>query len=230
MSNNFAEQADSSYDLRVNLSITEARVLGCLIEKDITTPDNYPLSLNSLVNACNQKSNRDPVMTLDEEAVLSALDGLHEKNLAGTASGADSRVTKYEHRAYDTLKLGRREIAVLCELLIRGPQTPGELRGRAERMHKFEDLSDVTSTLHRLMERDPALVAMLPRQPGMKESRYAHLMSGELESISSAVPQTAPTSTTRSDRIEELETEVAELRREVSELKAELAEFKKSFQ
>lgn len=219
----------SDYHFAVNLTPTEARVLGCLIEKDITTPDNYPLSLNSLVNACNQKSNRDPVMALDEDAVLTALDGLHEKNLAGTASGADSRVTKYEHRAYDTLKLGRREIAIICELLIRGPQTPGELRGRAERMHKFEDLSDVTSSLHRLIEREPALVAMLPRQPGTKESRYAHLLSGEIESVQVLAHEVAAPTRPAADRVGNLEAQVADLKSEIEDLRAQFAEFKKSF-
>ena len=214
----------------MNLTATEARVLGCLIEKDITTPDNYPLSLNSLINACNQKSNRDPVMSLDESAVLSALDGLHAKNLAGTASGADSRVTKYEHRAYDTLKLGRREIAIICELLIRGPQTPGELRGRAERMYKFEDLSDVTTTLHRLAEWDPPLVVMLPRQAGMKESRYAHLMSGPVEAAVPFEAHQANRSSDPRDRIGELEKQLAEMRSEIDSLQRQFAEFKRSFE
>lgn len=214
----------------MNLTANEARVLGCLIEKDITTPDNYPLSLNSLVNACNQKSNRDPVMTLDEDSVLSALDGLNQQHLAGTAGGADSRVTKYEHRVYDALKLGRREIAIICELLIRGPQTPGELRGRAERMHKFEDITDVHSTLQRLMQWEPPLVAMLQRQPGTKESRYAHLMSGEVEAAPvPAQPHRAPI-TEDDDRVAKLEQQVSALRNEMDEIKRQLAEFKKSFE
>lgn len=214
----------------MNLTANEARVLGCLIEKDITTPDNYPLSLNSLMNACNQKSNRDPVMTVDESSVLSALDGLNQLNLAGTASGADSRVTKYEHRVYDTLKLGRREVAIMCELLIRGPQTPGELRGRAERMHKFEDITDVHSTLQRLMQWDPPLVAMLPRQPGTKESRYAHLMSGEVESA--PIPATEHRAAPKEDhdRVARLEQQVAEMRTELDEVKRRLDEFRKAFQ
>jgi len=215
----------------VNLAANEARVLGCLIEKDITTPDNYPLSLNSLVNACNQKSNRDPVMSLDESAVLSALDGLNQLNLAGTAGGADSRVTKYEHRVYDTLKLGRREVAIICELLIRGPQTPGELRGRAERMHKFEDITDVHSTLQRLMQWDPPLVAMLPRQSGTKESRYAHLMSGEVESAPSPTPaHRAAAPADNHDRVTRLEQQVAEMRTELDEVRRRLDEMKRVFE
>src|SRR5512142_2156763 len=151
------------------LSDVEARVLGALIEKDITTPDYCPLSLNALINACNQKSNRDPVMALDENAVRDALDSLKEKRLAGPTSSADSRVTKYEHRLQEAFNFDRREIAVLCVLLLRGPQTPGELRGRTERMYRFEELADVQATLQRLIER--TLVKMLPRQPGTKESR-----------------------------------------------------------
>src|ERR1700756_2432887 len=163
----------------VRLTDTEARVLGSLVEKDITTPDYYPLSINALVNACNQKSNRDPVMTLGEDSVRQALHSLNEKGLAGNASTAGgSRVPKYEHRMQEAFNLTRPETAVLCVLLLRGLQTPGELRGRAERMHRFEDLTDVQSTLQRLMTREEPLVKILPRQPGTKEARYAHLLSG----------------------------------------------------
>src|SRR5260370_10899001 len=133
--------------MEIKLTETEVRVLGSLIEKDITTPEYYPLSLNALVNACNQKTNRDPVMQLDEDAVRDALDGLQQQRLAGPARGADSRVTKYEQRLQEAFNFTRPEIAVLCVLLLRGPQTPGELRGRAERMHRFEALEDVQSTL-----------------------------------------------------------------------------------
>src|SRR2546421_8199048 len=154
------------------LNNAEVRVLGSLIEKDITTPDYYPLSLNALVNACNQKNNRDPVMTLDEAAVRGALATLQERRMAGPAGGADSRVTKYEHRLQEVFNFDRREIAIVCVLLLRGPQTPGELRGRADRMYRFETLDDVQSGLQRLMERQPPFVAVLSRQPGTKESRY----------------------------------------------------------
>src|SRR5580693_8813560 len=160
------------------LTDVEVRVLGSLIEKDITTPDYYPLSLNALVNACNQKNNRDPVMTLEDDAVSHALATLQEKRLAGPASGADSRVTKYEHRLQEVFNFDRREIAIVCVLLLRGPQTPGELRGRTDRMYHFEALDDVVSTLDRLAQREPSLTAILPRQPGTKESRYTHLFSG----------------------------------------------------
>src|SRR5213075_1601375 len=168
----------------LNLTGIEVRVLGSLIEKDITTPDYYPLSLNALVNACNQKNNRDPLMSLDEASVRQALSSLQERRMAGPAGGADSRVTKYEHRLQEVFNFTRPEIAVLCVLLLRGPQTPGELRGRTERMHHFEALDDVQSALQKLAQRDPPLVNVLPRQPGTKESRWVHLMAGDV-----AVPE-----------------------------------------
>src|SRR5665213_2869764 len=142
----------------MNLTETEVRVLGSLIEKDITTPEYYPLSLNALVNACNQKSNREPVMNLDEESVREALRGLEEDGLAGPADTFDSRVKKYEHRLQEVFNFDRRETALICVLLLRGPQTPGELRGRSERLHKFDELSEVESTLQKLMKREPPLV------------------------------------------------------------------------
>src|SRR5215813_12611384 len=169
--------------MQVTLTEIEARVLGSLIEKDITTPDYYPLSLNALVNACNQKNNRDPVMTLDENAVRDALSTLQKNRLAGPASGADSRVTKYEHRLQEVFNFDRREIAIICVRLLRGPQTPGELRTRTDRMYRFEALDDVEATLKKLTEREPSLIAVLPRQPGTKESRYTHLFSGEPPAI-----------------------------------------------
>jgi uncharacterized protein YceH (UPF0502 family) len=155
-------------ELQLNLTDTEARVLGALIEKDITTPDYYPLSLNALVNACNQKNNRDPVMNLGEDVLRQALASLQEKRLAGPAGGADSRVTKYEHRLQEVFNFDRRETAVICVLLLRGPQTPGELRGRTERMYRFEALEDVQSAIQKLMDRQPPLARVLPRQPGTK--------------------------------------------------------------
>ena len=219
------------------LTEIETRVLGSLIEKDITTPDYYPLSLNALVNACNQKNNRDPVVTLGEEAEREALATLQEKRLAGSASGADSRVTKYEHRLQEVFNFDRREIAILCVLLLRGPQTPGELRTRTERMYHFEALEDVVSTLDRLSQREPPLAAILPRQPGTKESRYTHLFSGQPEASSVSVARallpadltTGPTSTTP-DRLTKLEEEVAQLRRELSEVQQQLASFRKQFE
>ena len=217
--------------MRVDLlSDVEVRVLGALVEKDITTPDYYPLSLNALVNACNQKNNRDPVMTLDEDAVRAALDSLQVQRLAGPASGADSRVTKYEHRLQEVFNFDRREIAILCVLLLRGAQTPGELRGRAERMYRFEELEDVHATLDRLSQREPPLVAVLPRQPGTKESRYMHLLSGNVAPAESAPARGVAHPSGGDDRIASLEIEVTELRREVAEMQQQLAAFRKQFE
>jgi uncharacterized protein len=211
------------------LTEVEVRVLGSLIEKDITTPDYYPLSLNALVNACNQKNNRDPVMTLHEDAVRAALDSLQVQRLAGPASGADSRVTKYEHRLQEVFNFDRREVAVLCVLLLRGAQTPGELRGRAERMYRFEELEDVLATLDRLSQREPPLVAVLPRQPGTKESRYTHLFSGSTAAAELASPRGLG-SPSGDDRLDHLEGEMTELRREVAEIRQQLAAFRKQFE
>ena len=210
------------------LNDIEVRVLGSLIEKDITTPDYYPLSLNALINACNQKSNRDPVMELNEEAVRGALDTLQQKRLAGPARGADSRVTKYEHRLQEVFNFDRREIAVLCVLLLRGPQTPGELRGRSERLYRFEDLTEVQSALQALMRREPALVKALPRQPGTKEVRFMHLLAGDSEGLEPAT-QVSTTAAAESERITYLEEQVAGLRKEIAEVKQQLEEFRKQF-
>jgi len=212
------------------LTVIETRVLGALIEKDITTPDYYPLSLNALVNACNQKNNRDPVMTLDEGAVSDALSSLQEKRLAGPAGGADSRVTKYEHRLQEVFNFDRREIAVLCVLLLRGPQTPGELRSRTDRMYRFEALDDVVSTLDRLAQREPALVAILSRQPGTKESRYMHLFAGDAPPADLRPARTVSAAAGDSDRLAHLEHEVLELRKEVAEIHEQLTAFRKQFE
>lgn len=220
-----------SKEMKIVLTDVEARVLGALVEKDITTPDYYPLSLNALVNACNQKNNRDPVMNLDESAVRDALNGLHDDGLAGPASGADGRVTKYEHRLQETFNFTRGETAVLCVLLLRGPQTPGELRGRTERMHQFEDLDAVQFSLQKLMQREPPLVAVLPKQPGTKEARYAHLLSGEIDVAELQSQSPSPVSRSADgERISRLEGEVANLQREVSDLKQQLEEFRKQFE
>jgi uncharacterized protein YceH (UPF0502 family) len=211
------------------LDAVEARVLGSLVEKDVTTPDYYPLSLNALVNACNQKNNRDPVLNLDEDSVRRALESLQDKRLAGPAGGADSRVTKYEHRLQEAFNFTRGETAVLCVLLLRGAQTPGELRGRTERMHRFEDLSDVQAVLQRLMHRDDPLVKMLSRRPGEKESRYAHLLSGDVEDVAIPLPG-SPTPAPGQERLTLLESEVVALRRELAELKQEVEKFRKQFE
>ena len=212
------------------LSDVEVRVLGSLIEKDITTPDYYPLSLNALVNACNQKNNRDPVMTLEENAVRAALDSLQAQRLAGPASGADSRVTKYEHRLQEVFNFDRREIAILCVLLLRGAQTPGELRGRAERMYRFEELEDVHATIEKLSQREPPLVAVLPRQPGTKESRYMHLLAGGAPAEGVATVRAAGAASAEIDRVTRLESEVAELRKEAAEMREQFAAFRRQFE
>jgi uncharacterized protein len=198
----------------IELSPVAARVLGSLVEKEITTPEYYPLSLNALMNACNQKNNREPVTKLDEDEIRQALHRLEDDGLAGAAHASESRVAKYEHRMQEVFNFTRGEIAVICVLLLRGPQTPGELRGRTERMHRFEELSDVQSTLQKLMQREPPLVTVLPRQPGTKEVRYAHLLSGEvIEDVPSA---------RAADETGGLEAEVAALRQEVAELRAQV--------
>ncbi len=214
----------------LNLTANEARVLGALIEKDITTPEYYPLSLNALVNACNQKSNRDPVMQLDDNAVCDALSALQERRLVGPTSGADSRVTKYEHRTQEVFNFTRPEVAVLCTLLLRGPQTPGELRGRAERMHRFESLEDVESALQKLSHRDPPLVKVLPRQPGTKEPRWAHLLAGDVLLPDAPTPATATHGPPDADRVARLEMEVAALRQELTALKEQVEAFRKQFE
>src|SRR5580765_1837602 len=164
--------------MTLQLTAAEVRALGALVEKEITTPEYYPLSVNALMNACNQKSNREPVMTLGEEAVRQALRSMSEQALVRSAGG-DSRVPKYEHRLNELYNFHRHEIAVLCVLMLRGPQTPGELRTRAERMYAFEDLEAVHAALNLLIRREPAIVKVLPRQPGTKESRYMHLLAGD---------------------------------------------------
>jgi uncharacterized protein YceH (UPF0502 family) len=213
------------------LTEVETRVLGSLVEKELTTPEYYPLSLNALVNACNQKSNRDPVMNLDEEAVREALRTLDKKGLAGAADNMVSRVSKYEHRLQEAYNFTRHEIAILAELLLRGPQTPGELRSRADRMHKFDDLGIAQSTLQRLMKREPPLVKVLPRQPGTKEARYAHLLSGDVEAPPESAAGVAATSSAHGgDRIARLEDQVENLQSEIADLKQQFAAFRKQFE
>jgi uncharacterized protein len=205
----------------IQLTAAEARVLGSLMEKESTTPEYYPLSLNALSNACNQRSNREPVMNLDEDDLRQALHGLEAKGLAGRAQAAEGRVPKYEHRLGEAFNLSRAEAALMCVLLLRGPQTPGELRGRTERMHSFDEVADVLAGLEKLMQREPPLAAVLPRQPGTKESRYAQLLSGAVESNLGSASEPGPEAhpTTRDERIAQLEAEIAELRRELAELR-----------
>jgi uncharacterized protein len=215
----------------VVLNAIEVRVLGSLIEKELTTPEYYPLSLNALVNACNQKSNRDPVMSLEEAEVIKALDSLRFKQFA-LLSGAGGRVSKYRHALVEKFRFSPAELSLICELLARGAQTVGELRTRADRMHQFSDLAEVEAVLGELMERTPAIVTRLPRQPGRKESRYCHLFSGEpdtsaLETESGPVRGRVAADSGQLDR---LEAEVSGLRQEVTELRQLVADFKKSFE
>ncbi|TSK07410.1 MAG: DUF480 domain-containing protein [Geobacter sp.] len=212
----------------VTLNGIELRVLGSLIEKELTTPEYYPLSLNALVNACNQKSNRDPVLNLDEAEVTGALDSLRFKQFA-LISGTGGRVAKYRHTLVEKFRFSPAELSVLCELMLRGPQTVGELRTRGERMHPFADLAEVESVLQDLMERTPPLVVRLPRQPGRKESRYCQLFAGEPDLSEAAAPE-APRNGGGDDRIAKLEQEVADLREEVAALRLAIDEFRKSFE
>jgi uncharacterized protein YceH (UPF0502 family) len=236
-SGRFRIAQSSCYDfgMALQLSDVEARVLGALVEKETTTPEYYPLSLNALVNACNQKSNRDPVLTLEEEPVRRALRSLSDQAMVRSAGG-DSRVAKFEHRLNELYNFHRHEMAVLCVLLLRGPQTPGELRTRAERMYAFDDLEAVHSALHLLMRREPPLVKILPRQPGTKESRYMHLLSGDTAPVEQAAaehiaePQTPSNNSPDGDRVAQLEAEIMELRRELNTLREQFAMFQKQFQ
>jgi uncharacterized protein YceH (UPF0502 family) len=215
--------------MSVELTAAEARVIGCLIEKQVTTPDQYPLSLNALVNACNQKSNRDPVLALTESEVQRVVDGLAHRHLVVEKSGFGSRVPKYQHRfcggEYAALKLTPQEAAILCELMLRGPQTPGELRARASRMAEFGDVSEVEAALQALALRDPEplvnqpLVAQLPREPGRRESRYAQLLCGPVEAQAAATAPAHAAAEPVADRLARLEDEVQQLRAELDELR-----------
>lgn len=217
----------------ITLNDIEVRVLGSLIEKELTTPEYYPLSLNSLTNACNQKSNRDPAMALTEEDVVRALDSLRFKQLS-VLSAEGGRVPKYRHLLAEKLGLMPAELAILCELLVRGPQTGGELRTRGERMHPFGDLAAVEEVLQELMVRETPLITLLPRQPGRKEGRYAQLFSGlpeVTEESSEGRPEAARQRVVaENERIAKLEEEVAVLRGEVVELQQMMAEFKAQFE
>lgn len=207
----------------MNLTFSETRVIACLIEKQITTPDQYPLSLNALTNACNQKSNRDPVLELSEATVQDTVDSLIKKYLVSRAPGYGGRVTKYQHRFCNTefgeFKLSPQAVAIVCELLLRGPQTPGELRSRAERLCKFTDVSEVEAELEKLMAREPPLVSKLPREPGKRESRYAHLF-GDRQPTNPALHTSTDTceASSNGERIEALERQVLELQQALEEL------------
>lgn len=223
--------------MRYELDKIEERVLGSLIEKSITTPDYYPLTLHALTAACNQKSNRDPVLELDEKSVVRALDSLREKELTRVVSGADIRVPKYYHRFDEHEELSPQQVAILCELMLRGPQTVGELRGRASRMFEFSDLESVEAVLGELMERAAGQAAQqLPRQPGRKESRYTHLFAGipETDAVSDTQgpdPEPARLAVqTENERLDRLESDFQQLRSEVAQLRTQLDTFRQQFE
>jgi uncharacterized protein YceH (UPF0502 family) len=207
----------------------EVRVLGALIEKEITTPEYYPLTLNALVAACNQKSNREPVVGYDEDTVVAAMHSLASKGLAARICRADSRVEKYEQRISERLNLGRRELALLDVLMLRGPQTTGELHARSSRLHEFTDIAEIEATLDRMMEWQPdPLVVRLPRVSGTREPRYAHLLSGpvDMAALSEARPAPVP----REDELGALRAEIARLDEELRALRDEFARFRRQFE
>jgi uncharacterized protein YceH (UPF0502 family) len=230
--------------MEATLNEREVRVVGSLVEKQVTTPDYYPLTLNALVHACNQISNRDPVVQYDERQVSEAVESLRAKNLVYIFYGADSRVPKYKHMMREVLGLSPQELAALCVLMLRGAQTVGEVRGRTGRLYEFADLREVEATLEALAQRDEPLVVKLPRQTGRKEARYAHLLSGppafeeEAEAQPAGAAQhstggTARTSSTRAgegERVAQLEAEVASLRGEIDEMRRQFEEFRKQFE
>lgn len=213
------------------LDAVEVRVLGCLIEKENTTPDYYPLTLNGLMNACNQKTNREPVTHYDESTLARAIDRLRDKRLAWMVRSADARVPKYEHNFDRELGLTLQEVAVMCVLLLRGPQTVGELRGRCARIYPFESLEEVSVTLKSLAERAPALALRLPTQPGQKEARYCHLMSGEPDLSAMTFDDSAVNASGEGSHEELvfLRDEVTALREEVEALRAALGELDATF-
>jgi len=216
------------------LDSVEARVLGSLIEKEITTPEYYPLTLNALVNACNQRSSRDPVVDYDEDAVQEAIERLRHRGLASVITGASMRVPKYRQLFSEALNLGRRETALLCVLMLRGPQTPGELRSRSERLHPFNDLEEIEAVLERLSSPEPQpFIMRLPKLPGTKEARYSHLLSGEppkeqMEAAPSGAAAFPPAP--RVDRLTAVEEEVRHLREDMRALEEKFAAFRSQFE
>ena len=210
-----------------HLNEIEARVLGSLVEKQLTTPEYYPLTLNALTAACNQKSNRDPVVSYSDETVTSAVDSLRDKNLVYLYYGSSSRVVKYKHMLPNVYDLSPPEVAAICAMLLRGPQTVGELRERTGRLFEFSNVAEVNETLDALMRRDEPLVVKLERQPGQKEARYAHLLSGE---VTQAAIAAAPPNIPRGDRIGELESKVEAMQGELAALRAMFDEFRKQFE
>jgi uncharacterized protein YceH (UPF0502 family) len=218
------------------LTEIETRVLGSLIEKQVTTPEYYPLTLNALTLACNQKNNRNPVTSYSENQVSDALESLREKNLAYVFYGSTSRVPKYKHVMPEVMHLNHAEMALMCVLMLRGPQTPGELRGNGSRLHEFASLEEIEETLNGLISREPEpLVVRLPRQPGQKEVRFVHLLSGEIDlealaAESERAPAAASSRRTGSEQIERLEQKVDALTAEVEGLRAQFEQFRKQFE
>ncbi|MFU1851976.1 YceH family protein [Citrobacter portucalensis] len=215
--------------MKYELTATEARVIGCLLEKQVTTPEQYPLSVNGVVTACNQKTNREPVMNLSESDVQEQLDNLVKRHFLRTVSGFGNRVTKYEQRfcnsEFGNLKLSVAEVAIITTLLLRGAQTPGELRSRASRMYEFSDMAEVESTLENLANReDGPYVVRLAREPGKRESRYMHLFCGEVDEAIAAADELPVASGDLQARVEALETEVAELKQRLDSLLAHLGD------
>lgn len=222
-------EASSPLDEGVVLSPQEARALGCLVEKELTTPDYYPLTLNSLVAACNQKSSRNPVVEYSEAEVMAALDGLREKRLANRVTSSDGRVARYRHLFHDAFRLTQQQGAALCVMLLRGPQTVGEIRQRSQRLYPFETLDEVEETIEELATKSPApLVVRLARRPGEKEARYAHLLSGEPDEATAGAAE-GPSRQPKPGRVEALEAEVAELRERLGALEAEFEQFRAQF-
>jgi uncharacterized protein YceH (UPF0502 family) len=225
----------TTFDEGTILSAVEVRVVGALVEKQVTTPEYYPLTLNALVNACNQISNRDPVVSYDEQTVVRAIESLREKNLVREVRTADGRVPKYRQVLEEVITLTKAELAVTCVLMLRGAQTPGELRSRTERLYSFSGVQFVEATLEDLMRREPPLVARLPRGAGQKEARYAHLLSGELKFEEIEAGRTNEPTASRGaragdERVNRLEEEVSALRGQLEELKREFAEFRRQFE
>ena len=211
------------------LNDSEVRILASLIEKEMTTPEYYPLSLNSLTNACNQKSNRNPVVSYDETAVARGLGSLQEKGLVRKTLTAGSRVTKYLHSILDRFDLSRQEMAILCEIMLRGPQTVGEVRSHTDRMSIFKSLEEVESTLQGLTEHDPPLTVKMPREPGRKECRYMHLFLGDVDPLHNFSAELAVVHVSSEEKIRKLEEEIARMQGELEELKQAFSEFKSQF-
>jgi len=220
--------------MNATLNEYELRALGALVEKQIATPDYYPMTLNALVNACNQKNHRDPVVSYDDTTVARALDSLREKNLAYVFHGSEARAPKYGHLFPKAFELSEAEVPLLCVLILRGPQTPGELRSRAQHLRIFENLAEVETLLQGLSLREEPLIVKLPRQPGSRESRFAHLLGDpiEMEQLVAALHSAPPVQPAQAEneRIAKLEEEIVSLRQELSELKQQFADFRKQFE